>query len=281
MKRISVIGGDLRQVIAAKLFQDDGYDVLIYGFSECEEANGLRSARDLDEAMRADIILLPMPVSPDGKELNAPFFKSRIDLAKLCAKAPADALILGGRMDKEIFKNKRYSDYAKREEMMIKNAVPTAEGAIEIAIEETPRTLAASRCLITGYGRIGKVLSKRLADMGADVAVSARKYSDLAWIEVNGYKAVHKDDIIKNAGEYDIIFNTVPAMVIGEDVLKRTSEDAVIIDLASKPGGVDLSYAQKTGRKVIWALSLPGKCAPVTAGHIIKDTAENIIREEV
>ena len=49
--------------------------------------------------------------------------------------------------------------------------------------------------------------------------------------------------------------------------------------MASKPGGVDLEAAAQLGVKVVWALSLPGKVAPVTAGRSIKTTIYNILHE--
>ena len=116
--------------------------------------------------------------------------------------------------------------------------------------------------------------------MGAEVTVSARRYSDLAWIEVNGYRAVHNKDIIKSADSYDVIFNTAPALILDEAVLKIINPDSIVIDLASKPGGVDFQKAKDLGLKVIWALSLPGKTAPLTSGKIIKETVSNILYEE-
>ena len=163
---------------------------------------------------------------------------------------------------------------------MIKNAVPTAEGAIEIAMCETAITLNDSKCLVIGYGRIGKVLAKLLQSLGSDVYVSARKYSDLAWIDVNGYKSVHNDNLKSVANNFDVIFNTAPALILDEDILKTISSDCVVIDLASKPGGVDFEKARDLGLKVIWALSLPGKCAPLSSGKIIKETILNILHEE-
>ena len=77
----------------------------------------------------------------------------------------------------------------------------------------------------------------------------------------------------------DIVFNTVPHKIISADVLENISNNSVIIDLASKPGGVDFDAAQKLRKKVIWALSIPGKTSPQTAGKVISDTIINILSE--
>ena len=68
-------------------------------------------------------------------------------------------------------------------------------------------------------------------------------------------------------------------MILPAEILKNIQKNALVIDLASKPGGVDFSAAKALGIKVIWALSLPGKVAPVTSGKIIKDTIMNIMTE--
>ena len=69
-------------------------------------------------------------------------------------------------------------------------------------------------------------------------------------------------------------------MIINGSMLRQLREDCLIIDLASKPGGVDFESAKRLGRNVIWALSLPGKTAPLTAGNIIRDTINNILNEQ-
>lgn len=161
----------------------------------------------------------------------------------------------------------------------IPNAVPTAEGAIEIAITETPFTIHGSKSLVLGYGKIGKILSKDLYALGAQTYVEARKYADLAMIEGHGYEPLPLDNLKDHIHEFDIIFNTIPSLILDDEILTKVKKDALIIDLASKPGGIDFDAAKTYGLKVIWALSLPGKIAPVSSGAIIKDTIMNIIKE--
>jgi dipicolinate synthase subunit A len=170
-------------------------------------------------------------------------------------------------------------DILEREEMAVLNAIPTAEGAIQIAMEEMPVTLHGCKAMVLGFGRIGKILSDRLAGMGADVYVEARKYSDMAWIKSNGYKPVYINELIKYAGEMEVIFNTIPHLILNEEILEKINKDSLVIDLASKPGGVDFDKARALGIKAIWALSLPGKVAPVTAAQYIKETVYNLIEE--
>lgn len=277
-KTISVIGGDLRQRTAAKLFREDGYEVMLYGFDE-EECE-----KELEKALDAQAVVLPMPVSMDGVLLNAPFSGEKILLDDIIEKINPSAVVFGGQMKEEFVRELekrriKHCDYLKREELAIKNAVPTAEGAIEIAMGETPFTLHGSKCLVTGYGRIGKILSKMLCGIGAQVSVEARKFADLAMIEGNGCRAISLGELSHHVGEFDVIFNTVPYLLFDKEILERMKKDALLIDLASRPGGVDFDAAAQMGIRVIWALSLPGKVAPVSAGAIIKDTIVNVLNE--
>ncbi len=284
-KKIAVIGGDVRQVTVGRLLADDGFDVVMYGFDEKYMQNGLRPADSLQDACKdADYIILGMPACGEGAKINTPCSSRELYISDLTAAMDKNTVIIGGRLTDELtdackYAGVLYADYLTREELAVCNAVPTAEGAVAIAMNELPFTLCGSKCLVAGYGRIGKILAKMLAGIGADVSCSARKHSDLAWIRANGYTPVAMKDLKPQIHKFPIIFNTIPHTVFDRDMLKNMQGDVLIIDLASKPGGVDFYAAQELGIKVIWALSLPGKVAPVTAGHIIKDTVINIINE--
>ena len=280
-----VAGGDLRQVYTAAHLAKH-YNVYAAGFSESvripENVKVLRSLSDMP--CRADVLILPLPVSQNGVFVSTPLGKDNIPLTALFSVLSDDALIFGGRIDAEtekIFRNnsKEAIDYLEREELSVLNAVPTAEGAVQIAMEEMATTIFGQKVLITGHGRISKVLVKILCGMGADVTVTARKYSDLAWAEIYGCKGVHTSQLTERAGDYSLIFNTVPSVILGEEVLRKVGSDTLIIDLASKPGGVDFEIARTLGLKVVWALSLPGKVAPISAGEIIASTVLNILKE--
>ena len=285
-KSISVIGGDLRQLTLPKLLSADVYDVTIYGFSNETDTDALIRTDNISIALDNEIIILPIPVSFDGVNINTPFFESKIPIMTLVENLNPVSLVFGGCITKEFsqllsIRGIKHMDYMLRDELAIKNAIPTAEGAIEIAISETPITIHNSKCLVLGYGKVGKILAKSLHALGAKTYVEARKYRDLALIEGHGYIPLSMKEAKARLGEFDIIFNTIPALVLGESELSKISTDSLVIDLASKPGGVDFEIAKNLGVRVIWALSLPGKVAPITAGHIIKDTIANMMQEEV
>ena len=130
-----------------------------------------------------------------------------------------------------------------------------------------------------GFGRIGKVLSNMLKGIGAKVACEARKTSDLAWIKAYGYEPIPIANLKENLNRFDIIINTIPYIILDKDNLENVKRDALVIDVASNPGGVDREAIKEQKIKFIWALSLPGKVAPVTSAEFIKETLYNIFDE--
>ena len=282
INRVCIIGGDKRQIHLGLSMIRDGKNVVFYGVDNCDMVEEDYSS--LEQAVtKSDCVILPMPLSKDGKTLFTPLSDMTVELnQKFCDIIKNKPIFCtnsrlliktGDYSDSQIF------DYLDREELAVLNAVPTAEGAVEIAMRNYQKTINSSSCLVAGYGRIGKVLSRILSALGANVTVSARKLNDLTWIRLNGYNPINTEDI-SISGRYDLIFTTVPAMIFDEETLKKTAKNALVIDLASAPGGVDFKAAEKLGINTIQALSLPGKVAPVTAGEIIKNTIYNIIEEE-
>lgn len=279
-KTISVIGGDLRQLTLYRELKKNGFSVFLHGFDRLKDAD----ITDNTKLFSSDIIILPMPVTTDGVYINSVYSDSPITISRLLDEISPSAIVFGGQikpMLSNLLKTKgiTFFDYLNREELAVKNAVATAEGAISIAISETPYTVHNSRCLVLGYGRIGKILSKMLLGLGAKTTICARRLSDLALSDSFGFNSIPIKSLKNEISNYDIIFNTVPAMILDYDMLSLVNPDTLIIDLASKPGGVDFKFAKSSGVKAIWALSIPGKYAPVTSGKIIKDTIINILNE--
>ena len=155
------------------------------------------------------------------------------------------------------------------EELAILNTIATAEGTIQLAIENTDRILHGSRVLVLGFGRIGKVLARKLIGLSAVVTCAARKDEDFAWIQAYGYKVTNINNIGKDLKQYDIIINTVPHLILTEKRLEYVKDNVLLIDLASNPGGIDRNVVKERKLKFIWALSLPGKVAPTTSAEFI------------
>jgi len=276
---VAFVGGDKRQLFAVKPFLKQGFKVYLVGFDKLE-SQAEYHLTDLDSALKkAEIFIFPV-TGVKGRVVPSDYSDKEIKLTDIILEQLKSKMIFCGKSDtlQSLGSELRIFDYLRREEFAVANALLTAEGAVQIAMEQYAGTIYNSRCLVIGYGRIGKILSRMLKALNADVTVSARKADHFRYIQADGNKPV-KTAEINSLADFDIVFNTVPKLIIDRQILAK-SNDVLIIDLASLPGGVDFQTADKLGIKTIHALSLPGKCAPKAAGEIISDTILDMIKEE-
>ena len=228
-KRFAVIGSDARQLAAGRALARAGYAV-----------------EGPEEIALADYILLPLPLDA-----------ARTPLAELLRAARPGALALGGMLSEEAKAiaaeaGVELVDYFAREELAIRNAIPTAEGCIGVLLAQRKRTLWGSAVLLLGFGPVGQAVGTRLAALGAHVTVAARRPAQRAQAESLGMQGAE---------------------------LARLRPGSLIVDLASRPGGTDFDAAARCGHKAIHALSLPAACAPETAGEIVARTVCEMLRE--
>lgn len=283
----AVIGGDLRIIKLTKMLAKEGNKVYTYGLEKAEELKNVENiifCEKLNQVVQeAEIVIGPIPFSSNGKDINSPFSDKNISIRELMHAINAKILIAGS-ITPEIYDlvNDEYIeiiDIMKREELAVLNTISTAEGAIEIAISNTNKIIHGSEVLILGFGRIGKVLARKMAGLSAKVTCAARKDEDFAWIRAYGHNVTNINTLGENLSKYDIIINTVPHLILTPERLQYVHEDCLLIDLASNPGGIDKKAAKDRGLKLIWALALPGKVAPITTAEFIKDTIYNILKE--
>ena len=283
----TVVGGDLRIIKLAQMLANDGNTIYAYGVEKAEELKeneNIIICEKLSEAIKnSEIIIGPIPFSSNGKDISSPFSEKTISIRELMHTINAKILIAGS-ITPDVYElaNDEYIeiiDIMKREELAVLNTISTAEGTIEIIIANTNKIIHGSKVLILGFGRIGKVLARKLAGLSAKVTCAARKDEDLAWIRAYGHMETNINAIGENLSEFDIIINTVPHLVLTEERLQYVKKDCLLVDLASNPGGIDKRAAKDKNLKLIWALALPGKVAPVTTAEFIKDTVYNILKE--
>ena len=144
-------------------------------------------------------------------------------------------------------------------------------------MEMTDITMHGANVLVLGYGRVAKILADKLKGLNANVFCAARKQKDLAHIKALGYNVVDINNMLDVIAKMDIIFNTVPTMILGEKKLIKLNKDTVIIDLASAPGGVDFKVAEDLGIKAYLELALPSKVAPKSSASYLKDAIDSVI----
>ena len=287
MQKIAVIGGDLRMVKLVEMLAKDNFEVYTYALEKAESISKVENVKQkpsIQEVLQdVKVVIGPIPLSSNNISINTPFSETNVTIEEL-SQALNGKIFIAGNMKPELYeytkeKNVQIIDLLNREELAVLNTISTAEGAIQIAMEETNSTIHGSDVLVMGYGRVGKIVANMLKGIGANVYCEARKNVDLAWIKAYGYVPVRLNELEETLPKYDIVINTIPSMVLDENRLRYLKKECLIIDLASNPGGVDRMASKKQGIKTIWALSLPGKVAPLTSAEFIKDAIYNILKE--
>lgn len=279
-----IAGGDLRAVYLANMLAADGFSVTAFALTTKELSPKVTISGDCTESAAFDTVILPLPASDREGFLTAPFYEEKIPLRTLLEKLKPETVLIGGKIAKEEKDFCREHgitvvDYYEREEFTVRNASLTAEAAVALALELLEESIRETPVLVLGHGRIGRLLLAMLKALDADVTVAARRFSDLAWIRSEGGTPLEFRSLRKKLGDFRAVFNTVPALVLGKEELELLQKDAVLIDLASAPGGVDFEAAEELGIEARKALGLPGKFAPKTAGTIVYETVLHILKE--
>ena len=273
-RTIAFLGGDARMRLLAQMMAAEGADVRSWALP------GAPGESALCDALKAEIIVLPLPMERDGKLAGTDVAADDL----LRALRPTQRIFAGNAGAETMARARALglsvADYFTAEELSVRNAIPTAEGAIEAAMKHTSVTLHGTPCLVLGFGRIGKLLAHDLHALGAKVTVSARKLSDLAWIDAFGYAPLHINRLSGALGEFRVVFNTVPHQVMDEKLLSELPTDALLIELAGR-SGFDPAAVEKLRLSYVKAGGLPGRVAPETAALAIKKTLCKLLEEDV
>lgn len=280
-----VIGGDLRIVKLVNMLADKSV-IYTYGLEKAEEIDNNENVIkcnpiDRETIQESKLIIGPTPFSKDGINIYAPYSENEINIKDIIGKCK-DKNLIAGSIKEEILEiakenNIQVTDMIKNEKLAILNSISTAEGAIEVAIRETDNIIHRSNVLILGFGRIGKVLAKKLQGLSANVTCAARKQDDFAWINAYGYNSININEMGKELEQFDIIFNTVPHLILTKEKIAFLNKKCVLIELASRPGGIDRKEAENHKIKIVDALALPGKVAPITTAEFMKEAIYDLI----
>lgn len=276
MKNYLFVGGDERQKFAAEYIKKQVNTVsFAYTFEELKK-----------EIPQADIIVLPLPVTRDGKHINSDPKNGLISIEELIFLLKEGMTIMAGMINNDTAqriasKGVALYDYYQSEVLTILNSVSTAEGVIYELIGNSKINLQGSKSLVTGYGKASSAICKLLYSLGSEVVVSARSERDRIVAAAHNCKAIPLYDINENSDDLDFVINTVPALVIDEKVICRLKKDCFILDIASAPYGTDFEAAEKYGITAKKAPSLPGRISPRSAGEAIAKTILGIEKGEV
>ncbi|MEA4901514.1 dipicolinate synthase subunit DpsA [Desulfitobacterium sp.] len=282
--RLAVIGGDDRELFLIPELEKLGAYIVGVGFEKAAPINGLNHASSLIEAVKqADVLLFPMYGTDERGVIKAKYanYPIVLDREVLQAISPHVPLIIGwarpALKSAAEMMGIRVIETAFLDEVAILNSIPSAEGAISMAMDSSVITIHGSQSFVLGLGRNGWTIARTLKGMGAQVTGVARKPADIARATEMGINALHFSDLEKEIGRADFIFNTVPQLILDKVLLEQVSKDAVIVDIASIPGGTDFEYAQLLGIKAMLAPGLPGIVAPKSAAKILAQVYPQLI----
>lgn len=286
--QVAVLGGDDRELVLVPELVKMGAKIVVTGFPERPELAGARLVESVEEALfGAQAIIMPMPGTDESGNIRAVYSPNKLELTEKMVRSipPGTPVIIGvARTFLKEWAVKYQLDLieiADMDDVAILNSIPSAEGAIQIAMQSLPITIHGSQSWVLGFGRVGKTLARMLQGLGAVTTVCARKPADLARISEMGFQGLTFAQMEQSIGKAELIFNTVPAMILDQGLLKHCNQEALIVDLASAPGGTDFRAAEQLGIRAILAPGLPGKVAPRTAGKILVQVIPRLILDSI
>ncbi|WP_195573263.1 dipicolinate synthase subunit DpsA [Paenibacillus sp. 1001270B_150601_E10] len=283
------LGGDARHLeIIHKLTELDA-SVTLVGFDQLSNPyHGVQRQSLSQELLRhADALILPAVGTDDDGKVHAIFTSEEITLTEEhIASLPSHAIVFTGMakpyLSKLCEKHKlKLVELFERDDVAIYNSIPTAEGAIMMAIQHTDITLHGSETIVLGMGRTGFTLARTLLGLGANVRIGVRRDEHFARATEMGFQPFYLRELAQRVTNIDLLFNTIPTMIVTAQVIAQMPNRAVLIDLASKPGGIDFRFAEKRGVKAMLAPGLPGIVAPKSAGRILAQSISQLLLEQM
>jgi len=282
---MAVLGGDKREIEMIRILLSLGANLKIIGNPDLPDHSSWQIVNSLPEAVEnVQVVLAPMTGTDKSGKIKSSFVKEPLILDEDAIKQMTPGTLFFIGLAQESLKRlaEKYQveliEMAKINEIAILNAVPTAEGAIQLAMEKLPITIHGCEALVAGLGRVGLALARMLHGIGAKVTVVSREIAELARAKEMGLQTLSLEQLGQYVEQYQVIFNTVPALIFDRNILQKAHSEVLIIDLASSPGGTDFPAAEELGLQAMLALGLPGKVAPKTAGKILGEIIPQVIK---
>ncbi|HSU79398.1 MAG TPA: dipicolinic acid synthetase subunit A [Candidatus Angelobacter sp.] len=284
---IVIIGGDARQLEVIEKLNNLDAQLDLVGFDQLDHYFHGANKMDLEDIdpSTVDVIALPVSGASDEGHVESLFTNKKIQLTKeWLHQTPEHCVIYTGIPTSYLLECEAECGISlvklfERDDVAIYNSVPTVEGTLMMVIQNTDITIHRSNVIILGLGRTGMSLARTFDALGAYVKVGARRPEHIARITEMGLEPFHIKDLENQVTDVDVMVNTIPAKVITSLVLSKMPSRALIVDVASKPGGTDFRYAEKRGIKAILAPGIPGIVAPKTAGQIIANVLSELLLE--
>lgn len=277
MQTLVLIGGDARSRYLNTYFSEQGFSTYCFGIDSAV------NKAELCAVLRSNIaaVVLPLPATRDGKTINIPLTGDVLPFEVLCAMLPRGTVVFGGMLPKplseQFFKQGiRAVDYYD-EEVVLQNAVLTAEGTMQVLQAQSSQPLSDLHIAVSGYGRVGRAIAKALRAQACTPTVAARREAVRQEARADGCTAVSVAELQEAPAAFDVLINTVPARLFSAETLQKTKPNVLLLEIASAPFGFDFEAAKALGRKAVNAQSLPGKFAPQAAAVILGEKIKSLL----
>lgn len=276
MQTVIILGGDQRSRFLDTYFRENGFFTYCFGLEQDF------SAASLEQTLRSNMaaLILPLPASRDGKTVNMPLCADELTFGKLAAMLPRGQAVFGGMLSEDVkalfqAAGARVTDYYD-DEVIVKNAVLTARGAMRVLASMTSVPPAHLRIAVTGFGRVGTAVAAQLQENGCTAAVAARRAEVRAHARQLGYHACTIAELQQQLSSFDVVINTVPARIFPMEGW-ASAPHIQYMELASAPWGTDLAASEAFGLTAINAQSLPGKYFPCEAAGIVGEKIKSFL----
>lgn len=285
---VALIGGDKRQLYLGEFLYQNNWEIFTYGI-EIPSSSCLFYNRKLpwkQMLKEADIIITPIPFTRDNQTIFMESSEENIDIHEFINAISPHHFLFGGNFPDIFFslakeKSKMVIDFMKCEEFSCFNAIATAEGSIMEAIRLSPWNLENSKVLVIGYGCCGTIIAQKCKMLESEVSIAVRRKELLPLLEIKKYHGLLTSSLPEEIDKFQILFNTVPSLILDAALLGKLKKDSVIIDIASNPGGIDKEAAQRCSLTTSHFLGIPGKVAPKSSAHKLAEIVEKKVEKEM
>ncbi|MYL42479.1 dipicolinate synthase subunit DpsA [Virgibacillus salexigens] len=276
-KHVMLLGGDERYLHVIDSLAKAGIRISLIGYEQLSfnEPNIQHVGLDNADFSSLRAIILPVAGTDLKGKIEVTYSDKQVYLTEqLVSCTPKQCVIYSGTANQYLQQiadvtDRKLVKLFARDDIAIYNSIPTAEGTLKLAIEQSDETIHGANVCVLGFGRVGITVARVFSAVGANVSVAARSSAAVARITEMGFHAIPLNQLEKAIGQMTICINTIPSQVVDQSIISAMSPSVMLIDLASKPGGTDFDFALKRGISTFHALGLPGKTAPKSAGKII------------
>ncbi|MBR3646009.1 MAG: hypothetical protein IKN54_06285 [Lachnospiraceae bacterium] len=253
-------------------------DMRQYYISEYLTKMGMQN-EIIDTYKTFDIYVTATPFSKDNIHVNT-ILNRPLPISEFIDNLSSDSIVFGGSIKRDIFsslttKTKHVYDYLSDKDIVRYNANLTANGLLHDIIEHTPFSLLSSNVFIIGYGNCGRSIASLLSNLVKSIYIYDHTESNIERVINDGYNEIYYNEIKNKLSKFNVIINTVPDVVLTDELLSAADKSSFFFEIASYPFGFKKHIFDQLNLNLVYCLGLPGKYTPLDAGFKIAEYIYN------